>query len=75
MIITRTYKEAMGEIVAAETPTDGTSSSNQEEETPEILRNWGTPQLHFNRKYLRNTLNDAANTPDQDELRPLASDA
>ncbi|KPU75371.1 uncharacterized protein Dana_GF22449, isoform B [Drosophila ananassae] len=74
MIITRTYKEAMGEIVAAETPTDGSSSTNLEEETPEIERKWGTPQLHFNRKYLRNTLNETANTPDQDELRPLASD-
>ncbi|KAH8246450.1 hypothetical protein KR026_012301 [Drosophila bipectinata] len=75
MIITRTYKEAMGEVLAAETPTEGTSSStNPEEETPEIERKWGTPQLHFNRKYLKNTLNDAGNTPDQDELRPLASD-
>ncbi|XP_034490709.1 uncharacterized protein LOC117794240 [Drosophila innubila] len=69
MIITRTYKEALGEPVTPSTP-------DAEEETGsgvDLERKWGTPQLHFNRKYLRNTLNAEGNVVDckEDELRPL----
>ncbi|ALC48778.1 CG2681 [Drosophila busckii] len=59
MIITRTYKEALGET--------GT------EECQELERKWGTPQLHFNRKYLRNSSSAEASTPAaaEDVLTPL----
>ncbi|KAH8240450.1 hypothetical protein KR038_003334 [Drosophila bunnanda] len=78
MIITRTYKEAIGEVVAAQTPSEMASPDTEDDSmasgngVPELERKWGTPQLHFNRKYLRNTLNDS--TPLEDELRPLAGD-
>ncbi|EDV45669.1 uncharacterized protein LOC6550584 [Drosophila erecta] len=85
MIITRTYKEAIGEVAKAEVTQAEVATANKEEEAAaadsagsdgavavELERKWGTPQLHFNRKYLRNTLNDA--TPVEDELRPLAAD-
>ncbi|XP_017028651.1 uncharacterized protein [Drosophila kikkawai] len=78
MIITRTYKEAIGEVVAGQTPSEVASPETEDDAVtggngvPELERKWGTPQLHFNRKYLRNTLNDA--TPLEDELRPLAGE-
>ncbi|KAH8286994.1 hypothetical protein KR054_000417, partial [Drosophila jambulina] len=78
MIITRTYKEAIGEVVAAQTPSEAATPDAEDEAVasgngvPELERKWGTPQLHFNRKYLRNTLNES--TPLEDELRPLAGD-
>ncbi|KAH8408980.1 hypothetical protein KR009_004752 [Drosophila setifemur] len=76
MIITRTYKEGMGEV-EAQTPSDAATPDSSVGGIPdlelELERKWGTPQLHFNRKYLRNNLNDAT-TPAEDELRPLASD-
>ncbi|XP_043658259.1 uncharacterized protein LOC122623275 [Drosophila teissieri] len=83
MIITRTYKEAIGEVAKAEaaTPETEENPTTADDAGPdggngaagaELERKWGTPQLHFNRKYLRNTLNDA--TPVEDELRPLAAD-
>ncbi|KAH8368513.1 hypothetical protein KR084_012547 [Drosophila pseudotakahashii] len=82
MIITRTYKEAIGEV-AAETKAEVATPDAEEDAAAagsggdgtgglELERKWGTPQLHFNRKYLRNTLNDS--TPLEDELRPLAAD-
>ncbi|KAM8718486.1 hypothetical protein ACLKA7_001657 [Drosophila subpalustris] len=66
MIITRTYKEALGEP----------STPDAEEENAaglDLERKWGTPQLHFNRKYLKNTLNaeGIAVDPKEDELSPL----
>ncbi|XP_052849413.1 uncharacterized protein LOC128260443 isoform X2 [Drosophila gunungcola] len=85
MIITRTYKEAIGEATAAQANKAEVATLNSEEDVVasgdgdgdgagglELERKWGTPQLHFNRKYLRNTLNDS--TPLEDELRPLAGD-
>ncbi|EDX16951.1 EG:100G10.2 [Drosophila simulans] len=83
MIITRTYKEAIGEVAKADVASpdseedpaaaDGTGAIGTDGAGGvELERKWGTPQLHFNRKYLRNTLNDA--TPAEDELRPLAAD-
>ncbi|XP_039229145.1 uncharacterized protein LOC6524371 isoform X1 [Drosophila yakuba] len=79
MIITRTYKEAIGEVAKAEAATPETEENPTTDDAGsdgaagvELERKWGTPQLHFNRKYLRNTLNDA--TPVEDELRPLAAD-
>ncbi|XP_016981161.1 uncharacterized protein LOC108046111 [Drosophila rhopaloa] len=84
MIITRTYKEAIGEAVA-QAKTEVATPDSEEDAVAgggdaegdnsgglELERKWGTPQLHFNRKYLRNTLNDS--TPLEDELRPLAGD-
>ncbi|XP_016952121.1 uncharacterized protein LOC108025934 [Drosophila biarmipes] len=80
MIITRTYKEAIGEV-AAQSKEAGATPDEEEDAASaggggdgglELERKWGTPQLHFNRKYLRNTLNDT--TPVEDELRPLAAD-
>ncbi|XP_017870424.1 PREDICTED: uncharacterized protein LOC108618797 [Drosophila arizonae] len=73
MIITRTYKEAIGEVadtaVAPVTPDGETSESGT---SLELERKWGTPQLHFNRKYL-NTCSDVSNDADakEDVLRPL----
>lgn len=39
----------------------------------ELERKWGTPQLHFNRKYLNNTSSDVSNNSDakEDILCPL----
>ncbi|XP_017054833.1 uncharacterized protein LOC108097199 [Drosophila ficusphila] len=82
MIITRTYKEAIGEA-AADSRAEAAAPDSEEDAAaggggadgsgaPELVRKWGTPQLHFNRKYLRNTLNDSS--PLEDELRPLAAD-
>ncbi|XP_017064270.1 uncharacterized protein LOC108103343 [Drosophila eugracilis] len=82
MIITRTYKEAIG-VVTAESRAEAATPDSEEDSmvagnsgdgtgSLELERKWGTPQLHFNRKYLRNTLNDP--TPQEDELRPLAAD-
>ncbi|EDW07663.2 uncharacterized protein Dmoj_GI15871 [Drosophila mojavensis] len=73
MIITRTYKEAIGEVadtaVAPVTPDGETSESGT---SLELERKWGTPQLHFNRKYL-NTCSDVSNDANakEDVLRPL----
>nr|XP_016942415.1 uncharacterized protein LOC108019168 isoform X1 [Drosophila suzukii] len=80
MIITRTYKEAIGEVTAQTKEAVATPDSEEDAVSAggggdgglELERKWGTPQLHFNRKYLRNTLNDS--TPAEDELRPLATD-
>lgn len=69
MIITRTYKEALGEPVTPSTP-----DPDEENGTGlDLERKWGTPQLHFNRKYLRTTLNAEGNIvePKEDELSPL----
>ncbi|XP_015041527.2 uncharacterized protein [Drosophila pseudoobscura] len=76
MIITRTYKEGMGEVEVEPTAAAGTPDSENDSNANnglELERKWGTPQLHFNRKYLRNTLNDAGGQQ-EDELRPLADD-
>lgn len=72
MIITRTYKEALGEVEPA-TPDSEEGSSGAGVAGLELERKWGTPQLHFNRKYLKNTLNSDGNNVDvkEDELRPL----
>ncbi|XP_017147797.1 uncharacterized protein LOC108159214 isoform X2 [Drosophila miranda] len=78
MIITRTYKEGMGEVEVEVEPTATAGTPNSEDDPNanngvELERKWGTPQLHFNRKYLRNTLNDAGGQQ-EDELRPLADE-
>lgn len=72
MIITRTYKEALGEVEPA-TPDSEEGSCGAGAAGLELERKWGTPQLHFNRKYLKNTLNSDGNSVDvkEDELRPL----
>ncbi|KAH8387588.1 hypothetical protein KR093_008072 [Drosophila rubida] len=78
MIITRTYKEALGEVSAASAPATPTTPDGDDENggaVADLERKWGTPQLHFNRKYLRNTLNAEGNASGSegkdDELRPL----
>ncbi|KAH8421126.1 hypothetical protein KR222_006736, partial [Zaprionus bogoriensis] len=74
MIITRTYKEAIGEVPAAATSTPATPDSEEGSLGLELERKWGTPQLHFNRKYLKNSLPlSDGNSLDarEDELRPL----
>ncbi|XP_034671215.1 uncharacterized protein LOC117903364 isoform X1 [Drosophila subobscura] len=83
MIITRTYKEGMGVVDVEMEPEgdgDATVSTPDSEDDPntsnglELERKWGTPQLHFNRKYLRNILSEGAAGQQEDELRPLSSD-
>ncbi|XP_030378485.1 uncharacterized protein LOC115627077 isoform X2 [Scaptodrosophila lebanonensis] len=93
MIITRTYKEAMGMQPDETTSTSGSTSAltspttekmggeSDSEETSigtsaEPERKWGTPQLHFNRKYLKNSTSDTSGQlmGGDDELRPLAND-
>lgn len=75
MIITRTYKEALGEAssTAANIPDTPDSEEGSCGAGLEMERKWGTPQLHFNRKYLKNTLSSDGNSVDikEDELRPL----
>ncbi|KAH8411568.1 hypothetical protein KR215_006886 [Drosophila sulfurigaster] len=73
MIITRTYKEALGEVSTSAPGTPGTPDGDDcNGAVPDLERKWGTPQLHFNRKYLRNTLNAESNGDvKDDELRPL----
>lgn len=70
MIITRTYKEALGEITPSTPDAEDENSAGAD-----LERKWGTPQMHFNRKYLRNTLNAEGNGSGvdlkEDELRPL----
>ncbi|XP_030568049.1 uncharacterized protein LOC115767841 [Drosophila novamexicana] len=73
MIITRTYKEALGEVAPAATTPDTPDSEENGGAVFEMERKWGTPQLHFNRKYLKSTPSDDPKNPDtkEDELRPL----
>ncbi|XP_064556138.1 uncharacterized protein LOC135440736 [Drosophila montana] len=73
MIITRTYKEALGEVAPAAATPDTPDSEENSGALFEMERKWGTPQLHFNRKYLRNTTSDDPKNvdPKEDELRPL----
>lgn len=72
MIITRTYKEALGEA-PANMPDTPDSEEGGCGAGLELERKWGTPQMHFNRKYLKNTLSSDGNSVDikEDELRPL----
>lgn len=77
MIITRNYTESMGNASAAATAVSIPDTPDSEEGVCgaglELERKWGTPQLHFNRKYLKNTLSSDGNSVDikEDELRPL----
>ncbi|EDW00282.1 uncharacterized protein LOC6565366 [Drosophila grimshawi] len=74
MIITRTYKEAIGEVSASSSSVTATTPDSEEGNVLELERKWGTPQLHFNRKYLRNALGEDASSNAElkvDELRPL----
>lgn len=73
MIITRTYKEAIGEVAStAAAPVTPDGEASESGTSLELERKWGTPLLHFNRKYL-NTCSDVSNNADakDDVLRPL----
>ncbi|XP_068158887.1 uncharacterized protein [Drosophila tropicalis] len=73
MIITRTFKEAVAEVQqAAKNEPSTPDSTGDDNASQELERKWGTPQLHFNRKYLRNTWTEGQQQ--EDELGPLASD-
>ncbi|XP_067641459.1 uncharacterized protein [Eurosta solidaginis] len=69
--------EAEGERVKVKNIYNGKFSSNDSgsESDPEfeafIAKKWGTPQLHFNRKFLKNTSNESNSADDVDSSRRL----
>ncbi|XP_054088206.1 uncharacterized protein LOC105208783 isoform X1 [Zeugodacus cucurbitae] len=69
--------ETEGERVKVKSIYKGKFSSNESgsESDPEfeafIAKKWGTPQLHFNRKFLKNNSNESNTTDEADSLHRL----